>query len=281
MTVFEQLDRLTHRPEPFEFCTADLLWTDEHISRKMLEYHLDETVDLASRNHAFIKQSAAWIIDRFGIDHNRAVCDFGCGPGLYAMLFAEAGADVTGVDFSERSIRYARNTSAEAGLEIDYIAQNYLDFATDKKFDLITLIFCDFCALSPLQRQTLLSDFREFLRDDGAVLLDVVTVGHYETTEEYVTLETAPEGGFWSASPYYVLTRTFKYPAEKLILEKHCIVEKERTREIYNWLQCFDRASIEAEFREAGLKVTEFLGDVGGAPFDPDSAQMAVVARRP
>ena len=31
-----------------------------------------------------------------------------CGPGLYSELFAESGYQVTGVDFSKRSIDYAQ-----------------------------------------------------------------------------------------------------------------------------------------------------------------------------
>lgn len=280
MNLFEQLDNLAQRPEPFEFYTTDSLWTDEHISAKMLEYHLDENVDLASRNHAFIDSSAAWITEHFGLEHGKAVCDFGCGPGLYTRKFAETGAEVTGVDFSIRSINYAQEAATGAGLKIDYVHSNYLDYGTDRKFDLITMIFCDLCALSPAQRKILLDKYRALLKDDGAILLDVITSKHFESAEENLSLETYPEGGFWSAGPHYVLTRTFKYPDEKLILGKHGIIEQDRTREIYNWLQCFTRKSLEAEFRKSGLEITEFLADVGGSPLAEESTQMAVVARR-
>ena len=67
---------------------------------------------------------------------------------MYAIrsyYVAEKGASVTGVDFSERSIRYARESAAEKNLDIDYINMNYLDFRTDVQFDLITMIYCDFC----------------------------------------------------------------------------------------------------------------------------------------
>ena len=280
MSLFEQLEKLTRRPKPFEFYTAADLWTDEHISKQMLSYHLDETVDLASRNHAFISDSAAWMVSKFGLGKNVSVCDFGCGPGLYTKRFAEAGAEVTGVDFSRNSIEYARRSSDEAGLKIDYVLQNYLDFTTEKKFDLITMIFCDFCPLNPKQRRVLLDKFHDLLKDDGAVLMDVLTLKHVESAAESSALESSPEGGFWSAEPYILLTNNFVYPSDNLTLGKHTIIEKNRTREIYNWLQCFSRESIEAEFRAAGLKVAELYADVGGSPLTEDSPQMAVVARK-
>ena len=150
--MFEKLEAMAARPAPFSIGTAADLWADPHISKQMLDYHLNADLDLASRNAEFVAESADWIIDRFGLGKGKRVCDFGCGPGLYTTRFAEAGADVTGVDFSANSIDYANKTAAEKGLAIDYVLSNYLDFETDGKFDLMTLIFDDICPLSPSQR---------------------------------------------------------------------------------------------------------------------------------
>jgi len=48
--MFEELEKINTRPRPFEFYTADVLWTDEHTSLQMLSYHLNSEVDLSSRN---------------------------------------------------------------------------------------------------------------------------------------------------------------------------------------------------------------------------------------
>jgi hypothetical protein len=66
--MFNELKEINLRPKPFQFYTADALWTDEHTSQKMLEYHLDESVDLSSRNKEFIERSVKWIVSHFGID---------------------------------------------------------------------------------------------------------------------------------------------------------------------------------------------------------------------
>ena len=116
--MFESLKKINVRPGPFEYYTADRLWTDEHTSRKMLELHLDENVDPASRRLSFIESSVNWLAARFRIGSGTRVCDFGCGPGLYATRLAEQGAKVTGVDFSPGSIHYARETAAANNLDI-------------------------------------------------------------------------------------------------------------------------------------------------------------------
>ena len=187
--MYDKLEEMNSRPTPFQFYTADELWTDEHTSMKMLEYHLNESVDLSSRNKDFIARSVKWIVSHFGIDVNTSIADFGCGPGLYTTSFAENDADVTGIDFSRRSIQYARKIGDQKGLDITYYQQNYLEFETEKRFDLITMIFCDFCALSPLQRKTLLAKFYTFLKPSGSLLLDVHSLNTFNSRNEVATYE--------------------------------------------------------------------------------------------
>jgi hypothetical protein len=59
--MFEALETINVRPEPFQFYTASDLWTDEHTSKQMLSFHLNETVDVSSRNIEFINRSVEWI----------------------------------------------------------------------------------------------------------------------------------------------------------------------------------------------------------------------------
>ncbi|MBN1222297.1 MAG: class I SAM-dependent methyltransferase, partial [Candidatus Aminicenantes bacterium] len=100
--MFEELEKINTRPKPFEFYTAEDLWTEEHTSKQMLSFHLDEEIDVSSRNAAFIARSVEWIISYFNVGAGTKVADFGCGPGLYATKLAKTKADVTGIDFSKR-----------------------------------------------------------------------------------------------------------------------------------------------------------------------------------
>jgi len=278
--MFEKLDKINQRPKPFEVYTAEHLWNDKYISKKMLECHLNENIDPASRKKAFLEKSAAWIISRFNTGSETKICDFGCGPGLYTTQFAEKGADVTGIDFSENSIQFAKNSAKQKNLKIDYILQNYLDFSTNKKFDLITLIYDDFCPLSPAQRKSLLNKFHDFLEKDGAVLLDVLSLNFFNETTEKNSFEFVSDNGFWSSEPYYLFLNTFKYQEEKIVLDKYTIIEKKQTRVIYNWLQCFNFESLRKEFRENGFRIIEHFSDVAGAPYNPDSKEIVIIAQK-
>ena len=276
--MFNELRQINTRPEPFQFYTADDLWTEEHTSKQMLSYHLNESIDASSRNTAFIDRSVAWIVSQFEVGSHTAIADFGCGPGLYANRLAERGASVTGIDFSENSLQYARQVAVDRGLSTDYVLSNYLEFETDLRFDLIIMIMCDFCALSPAQRKTLLNKFRALLKPSGSVLLDVHSLDYFDQKEESATYELNQLFGFWSAQDYYGFVNTFKYDDEKVLLDKYTIIEPSRTRVVYNWLQCFSQESLAEEFGENGFKIEAVYSDVAGTVFNPESPEFAVVA---
>ena len=276
--MFDTLKEINLKPEPFELYTADKLWTDDHTSSKMLQYHLNESIDLSSRNKDFITRSVDWIVSYFKINENSKIADFGCGPGLYTTSFAENKAIVTGIDFSKRSITYAKETAQHKNLDIKYFHQNYLEFETDEKFDLITMIFCDFCALSPFQRKTLLEKFYKFLKPHGKILLDVHSLNTFNNREEITTYEFNQLDNFWAAEDYYAFLNIFKYSLEKVTLDKYVIFEKKQTRIIYNWLQYFNANSLTKEFEDCGFKVENLYSDVAGSTFSENSPDIAIIA---
>lgn len=278
--MFKKLKEINSRPAPFQFYTADELWTNKHTSKQMLKYHLNEQVDVSSRKKEFIEQSVKWIISKFKIDKTTEIADFGCGPGLYTTRLAERGARVTGIDFSQNSLNYAKEVAANKGLDINYVIANYLDFETTDRFDLIMMIMCDFCVLSPAQRKKMLSKFDFLLKSEGAVLLDVYSLNSFDQKEESAIYELNQLNGFWSSEDYYGFVNTFKYEKEKVTLDKYTIIEKSRKREVYNWLQYFSEDSLKNEFEENGFKIIELYSDVAGKSFSSKSTEFAIVARK-
>ncbi len=278
--MFEELERINERPEPFEFYTASDLWTDEHTSAQMLSFHLNEALDVSSRKAEFINRSVEWIASRFNINRDSTIMDFGCGPGLYATRLAKHGANVTGIDFSGRSIEHAKEVAAREQLNINYVKQNYLDFETEDRFNLVLMIMCDFCALSPTQRRGILRKFHRILKSGGSVLLDVYSLAALDQKEEVATYEVNLLNGFWSPDKYYGFLNTFIYHGEKVVLDKYTIVEAERTRTVYNWLQYFALEDVEREFVEAGFSIEGVYSDVAGTPYDRNSNEFAVIARK-
>jgi cyclopropane fatty-acyl-phospholipid synthase-like methyltransferase len=277
--MFNQLEEINFHPKPFEFYTARELWTDKYTSTQMLSFHLNGNVDISSRKLSFINKSVNWIISQFDIHEGKSIIDFGCGPGLYTERLAKTNATITGIDFSKNSIEYARNRAANEKLNIHYVNQDYLEFNSNNKYDLIIMIFCDYCALSPEQRKVLLEKFKILLKMDGSILLDVYSLNAFNQTKESTAYAVNHENNFWSPEKCYEFLNTFKYDDVKVTLDKYTIIERNRTRKIFNWLQYFDKASLTKEFAESGMKIEEYLGNVAGDEFNIDGNEFAIVAK--
>lgn len=275
--LYQSLLTIDTRPEPFSVGTAAELWTDPHVARQMLAFHLAPEVSAASRRHDFIDRSARWLADL--LPAGGSALDLGCGPGLYTQRLARLGARVTGVDFSASSLAYARAQAEAAALTIDYMQANYLEWDAAERYDLITMIMCDFCVLSPARRSALLERVVDWLRPGGAFVFDAYTLAAYARRTEATTWRHQAADGFWSAGPCFELHATFRYDDAAVTLDKYTLIEPERQRVVHVWHQFFEPDALVAELAEHGLRAEALLGDVAGAPFDADADEFAVIAR--
>lgn len=279
--LYETLWRITTRPEPFSVSSVATLWTDPHLSGMMLRAHLDDDVEGASRTSAFVDTSVAWLVERFTVGPGTVVLDLGCGPGHYTTRLARTGAEVTGIDLSQRSLDHARRVAADEDLDVTYVQGDYLAFRPERRFDLVTMIMLDVAVLGPADRHRLFDGVAGALAPDGAFVFDVPSLNALAAVEEGHTLTRSPEGGFWSPDPYLLVTTTFRYDEERVSLDRYDVVEPEGDRTVFTWLQHFDPPSLTHELEAAGLAVEEVLGDVAGRPYAPDAPAFCVVATTP
>lgn len=276
--MFNELEKLTARPAPFSAMTTAILWADPHTSQHMLRYHLDGTVNISSRTTEFVNRSIDWLTGVIGVGAGTRVLDLGCGPGLYSNRLAALGADVTGVDFSARSISYARDTAPTRPLRANYIQGDYLDVPIPGTFDVALMIMCDFCALSPEQRGRVLRRLRTLLDDGGRFIFDVYGLAALAVRQEKTSYTENPTGGFWSPNPNFEFLHSFIYESERVSLDKYDIFEAHRSRTIYNWLQFYDARTLETELRGHGYEIAALTADLTGTPFDPDGPEFAVIS---
>ena len=76
-----------------------------------------------------------------GLRGKRAV-DVGCGGGIFAEALAGLGAEVTGIDLSEKGIGVARLHQYESGTNVDYrlVAAETLALEMPAAFDVVTCL---------------------------------------------------------------------------------------------------------------------------------------------
>lgn len=267
---------MKHKPKVYEE-SSSAFWNDENISKFMLEAHLNPNFEGASRNHEFIQKSVNWIDEYCNAGNGKKLLDLGCGPGIYAELLADKGFYVTGIDFSERSIKYAKQHAAEINKSIEYFYQNYLEIDYADEFDVIILIYCDFGVLPPKDREVLLKKIHQALKTDGILILDGFTALNDFIEEETVEYQ---EQGFWSDNPHVVIHRNYLYKDSSNTLEQHLIVT-ENDCECYNiWNQLYSQETLEDEIRKAGFSDTDYFDNALGEKFTGEKSTICVTAKK-
>lgn len=274
-----QLLQLQQKPAPFE-PGEPLFWNDPHISAQMLKVHLDPNIDAASRTPETIDRSVRWIIDMLALKAGNTVLDLGCGPGLYASRFARTGLQVTGVDYSRISVDYASQYASEHNLHIQYRYQNYLELDDENLYDVVILIYGDFCPLDPQQRATLLKNVNRALKPGGKFVLDVTTREHRRKHGNKNNWY-AVESGFWKLGPHLVLEEGFDYPEQSIWLDQYTVIEKDGKVSIYrNWFQDYIPETITEELALGGFSVESLWSDLTGMQYSPDGEWIGIVARK-
>lgn len=215
----------------------------------VLAAHLNPDSDAASRKPSVIEKSVQWIIKHLHLQPGESLLDLGCGPGLYCQRFTEYGLKVTGVDLSENSLHYARKHDPIT----TYIHQNYLQLQLDWSFEVVTMIYGDFCVLPDADRDFLLQQIRGW--------------------------SVHPGGGFWKPTPHLVLFSTFDYPEDDTSLEQYIVIEEDGKLSTYrNWFHDYSPETITAVLGKAGFQVIGVFSNLMGTAYQSDSEWLGVVA---
>lgn len=274
--MLETLQTYLERPALYAPSTGRF-WDDPHISKSMLEAHLNPEEEGATRKPAFLDASDKWIAGIAPPDRYPELLDLGCGPGLYARRFDAAGYRVTGIDLSMRSIAYAREQAERSGRQIDYRMENYLELRAEEAYDLIALIYCDYGPLSPPDRAVLARAVYRALKPGGIFLLDVFTPAQHQGTPESRDWAYHPEGGFWSAAPHLCLHGFLRYDSQQVVLNQYLVLTEQQLECYYIWEQCFTERSLRMEMEAAGFSSMQVFGDVAGKAYAPESKTLCMV----
>ncbi|WP_246601562.1 class I SAM-dependent methyltransferase [Enterococcus alishanensis] len=260
--------------------SRDSIWLDPHIAQQMLMAHLDIKGDGATRNLAFVEASLQWLKKKFPVKQFTKVLDLGCGPGIYSQRLAEAGYQVTGIDFSANSIAYAQKKAAEKNLLIDYQVGNYLQTNFSKEnYQLVLLIYCDFGVLAPESRKKLLKQVYESLADGGQFIFDVFTSEKYQN---FVPTKTwsIEEDNFWTVESCLHLEANKRYPDKQTYLAQHYLLYPDHHKEFFIWESVFNQQQIKAALSEAGFSQIEIYSDIRGEKLKQHSETMCFVAKK-
>ena len=259
--IINELIKASVKPEIYKKGNS-FMWTDSHISKQLLQIHLNKDIDLASRKESSITSTVDWILSR-APRQPLNILDLGCGPGLYSQQLAENGHKVTGIDISCESINYAVRNAVKNKADITYMQGNYLetDFSRSE-FDLVIMIYTDFGVLLPDERNLLLKKVKKALKPGGLFIFDVLNDLSFSEKRSERTWDSEISG-FWAGSPYLHFSNSHIYPDDKVILYQHLVFdESEKYKTYYFWTHFFSDDDLVSLMTENNFKIISFNNDV-------------------
>ena len=240
---------------------AKIPWDEPDFSRRMLEQHLNQEHDWASRRGPIIAAHAAWIAEQLSVPSR--ILDMGCGPGLYTQALAERGHQCVGVDFSPASIEYARQRSADCDPKPEYILGDIRNYRSNQKFDCIIMTFGEFNAFIRKDAALLLEHCAEMLTENGLFILEAHTYDAVRAIGEAPATWQRHATGLFSAGPHLCLRENSWNAAEASALSRYFIIDAADTavRQYVSFMQAYRLESYTKMLSSAALPLQRILSE--------------------
>lgn len=177
-------------------------WNDPEFSRRMLDEHLSQAHDLASRKLVTIRAQVGWIQEHVCGNRSRRILDLGCGPGFYLAEFVKLGHSCCGIDFSPASIAYAQS-QIEGDCRLLHEDVRAAEFGGG--YDLVAMLYGELNVFSPEECNKILRKASAALLSGGQLLLEVQTFDAVKRTGQSPNTWYKSESGLFSEQPHLCL----------------------------------------------------------------------------
>lgn len=252
--MLEKAMKFSQKPALFEKGTGNI-WTEPYLANQMLECHLDRESDASSRREELIDKTVNFINEC--VKEGSTILDLGCGPGLYAEKLTRMGHKVTGVDFSENSITYARCSAKQNGLDINYMCRDILSLENTESYDVVMQIYGEVNTFSETDRDKLFEVVHSALKPEGVFIFDVTTPNRRD--KERIHKEwSISEKGFWRKDSHLVLEEEYEYEND-IWLEQYIVIDESDVTIYRNWFHEYNKESIENVLLKAGFSEVQVI----------------------
>jgi len=248
---------------------ADADWYRSYFDEAVLRLYRSRVDPAEARTET------AALLEWMGLPLGGEVLDVGCGWGRHALLLAEAGLRVTGVDISPAALEAAASASTEAGLSVRWEERDMRSLGFDEEFDAALSLFSSLgYFLSDQEDLTVLRGIHRALRPGGTFLLETMHrdsfVMGFQRREQWPAVEGDTEGGTVEVERRFdalegVNSERLTWPDGRV--KEHAM----RIRTATEWV-----ALLEA----AGFEIEEVWGGWDEEPLLPSSAILVVLGRR-
>lgn len=257
-------------------------WDDPDFSARMLNEHLSQEHDAASRRFEIIDKQVNWIHHHVLNTKPTRVLDLGCGPGFYTSRLATLGHRCVGIDFSPASIAYAQQQAKAADLACSYIHQDIRSADFGKGYGLVMLIFGEFNVFKPADARKILKKAYQALLPAGFLLLEPHTFDAVVRLGNQPASWYSAENGLFSQRPHIVLQENFWNSASGTAIQRFYVIDTasgEVTRHSSS-NQAYSNEEYHALLTDCGFENIEFSSSLADYQGGFGSELMAIIAQK-
>ena len=250
-------------------------WDDPVFSRRILQEHLTQEHDAASRRMTKIKKHVDWIHRQVLEKKPTRILDLGCGPGLYAAPFTKLGHTYTGIDFSPACIEYATQ-NAPAGCTYRFGDVRNAEYGSG--YGLVMFIFGALNIIPPADARAILKKACVALEPGGHILLEASTPDAVDQIGNQPSMWYSTDAGLFSDRPHLCLMENFWDQDSATATERFYIIDAasgQVTRHAASTVAYSD-AQLQKMLREAGFRNISFHPSLTGKE-EAQSQEMVVV----
>jgi SAM-dependent methyltransferase len=240
-------------------------WNEPGFSRRMLDEHLSQAHDMASRRSPTIDRQAEWIHERVFQGKPRKILDLGCGPGLYADRFITRGHVYTGIDFSPASIAYARKSS---GAGASFIEGDIRTVGFGHGHTAVMSIYGELNVFTKADAELILAKAGATLEEGGILVVEAHTFDCVKRIGMASPAWRAAERGVFSDGPYIQMTESFWCEEDAVAIQRFYVLEEGGAEAAFytQSIQAYTDASYTALVEKAGFTGIELHPSLTGAP---------------
>jgi SAM-dependent methyltransferase len=215
-------------PRPWEE-GGKIPWNDPGFSARMLQEHLSQEHDLASRRFETIDRQVSWIHSRLLGGRSSRILDLGCGPGFYCSRLASLDHECVGIDFAPASIEYATEQARREGLSCTYYLGDLRAAEFGGGFDLAMLIYGEFNVFRRSEVKDILLKAASALTADGLLLLEPQSDTAIHRVGRHRASWYRSEKGLFSEKPHICLQENFWLESAQVAIQRFFVIDAATT----------------------------------------------------
>ncbi|HDT6947484.1 TPA: class I SAM-dependent methyltransferase [Staphylococcus aureus] len=269
------LFRYIQKPEVFEE-GANNIWNEEKFSDYVLNSHLNSDIYGGSKDKKFIEKATSYIYEKYPPQFYKNFLDIGCGPGLYAEKLKEKGYNVTALDFSVNSIKYAKENSDG---KVKYILGDLRNLNTENTFDISMIIYQTYATLPYNDRVNFLKKIHQMTESEGILILDVPSKHMYNQYQDLKVWEYIEPNNTFIKDGFFLIYMIQKYREDILLKKSIYTLESGEIIEFNDWMEHFNLVKIQNELSDY-FEVIEVLSELDGSKYTNNSDTITLICKK-